>query len=490
MVKNVLAFDFGASGGRAILGSFDGTSIRLQEVHRFSNDPVMVRGTMYWDALRLFHEIKQGIRLAKEYGAVESIGVDTWGVDFGLLDADGFLLENPVHYRDVRTVGMLAQALEKIDKNTLYERTGNQFMEINTAFQLLALKERRPDLLARAWTLLMMPDLFNYWLSGEQRTEYSIASTTQLMNARTRSWCDETIAALGLPRQIFTEITPTGTKIGRLSAKLAEELGVPRADIIAVAGHDTQCAMAAVPTKEKHFIFLSCGTWSLLGTELKEPLINETSLACNLTNEGGYDGKISFLKNIVGLWLIQESRRQWIREGTEHSFGMLEQMAREAAPLRSFIDPDAPEFMPAGNIPERIREFCRKTHQPVPETPAEIVRCIDESLAFKYRAALEQLETCTKSAEGGVIHIVGGGVQSSLLCQFTANACGRTVKAGPVEATVMGNIALQLLADKTIGSLKEARAIIAASSAVMKYTPQETAQWDAAYHRWKEITAC
>jgi rhamnulokinase len=490
MMKNVLAFDFGASGGRAILGCYDGQTIRLQEVHRFSNDPVTVRGTMYWDALRLFHEIKRGIRMAKEYAAVESIGVDTWGVDFGLLDAGGTLLENPVHYRDKRTRGMLKAAWERIDRNTFYERTGNQFMEINTAFQLLSLARRRPDVLDRAHTLLMMPDLFNYWLSGEKRTEYSIASTTQLLDARARDWSAESIAALGLPRRIFTDIVPTGTPVGRLSEELAEELGVARAKIIAVAGHDTQCAMAAVPTPHDDFIFLSCGTWSLLGTELPRPLINERSLSCNLTNEGGYDGKISFLKNIVGLWLIQECRRQWIREGMEYSFGALEQMASEAAPFRSLIDPDAPEFMAEGNIPARIRAFCQRTNQPVPETTAEIVRCIDESLAFKYRASLEQLCSCTDTVRDADIHMIGGGVQSRLLCQCTANACGRTVQAGPVEATVMGNVVLQLLADAALGSLKEARSVVAASCTVMKYVPQDGAWWNEAYGRWKEITAC
>lgn len=493
--KRVLAFDFGASSGRAVIGVFDGRTIRMKEIHRFSNDPVIINGTMYWDILRLFHEVKQGLIKAhlsvKTHlaGKIDSIGVDTWGVDFGLLDKDGMLLENPVHYRDSRTNGMLAEVFKDVDKQELYEITGNQLMEINTLFQLKALADKRPDVLKRADTLLLMPDLFNYFLCGAKKTEYSIASTTQLLDAKKRCWSDSILNKLNLPAHIFTEIVPTATRIGRLSVSIAEELGMERPEVIAVAGHDTQSAMAAVPTEETDFLFLSCGTWSLLGTELSEPIINERSLTADITNEGGYGGKASFLKNIIGLWLIQESRRQWIREGKEYSFGELELLARQAKPFQSFIHPDAPEFVPGGNMPERIREYCRRTGQPVPRTPGEIVRCIDESLAMRYRQAALEIESCTQK-EYATVHMIGGGIQSQLLCQLTANACQKKVTAGPVEATVIGNIALQLLASGAIKDIQTARRVVMESEPVAVYEPKDVAEWEKMYRKWEECVSC
>ena len=371
MEKKVLAFDFGASGGRAMCGTFDGDKISIEELHRFSNDPVILNGSMYWDVLRLFFEIKQGLIKAKKCGKIESIGIDTWGVDFGLIDEEGRLLENPVHYRDARTEGMIEESFKLIDKEKFYQITGNQFMDLNTAFQLLSLVKTRKELLEKADKMILMPDLFNYFLTGEKKAEYSIASTTQLLDAKKGEWSDEVIEALGIPKHIFPEIVPTGTKIGTLTDEICTELGLDKIDVMAVAGHDTQSALVSVPTSEEDFIFLSCGTWSLLGTELAEPIINEKSEHYNITNEGGYGRKISFLKNIIGLWCIQESRRQWIREGNEYGFGELEIMAKEAPALQSFIDPDAPEFTPAGDIPTRIREFCKKTGQPVPRKQSE-----------------------------------------------------------------------------------------------------------------------
>ncbi len=486
--RRVLAFDFGASSGRAMIGEYDGEKITLKEVHRFSNDPVIVGDTMYWDTLRLFYEIKQGMIKAKHAGGFQSIAVDTWGVDFGLLDEDGRLLENPVHYRDARTTGMLEESFQLIEEDRFYEITGNQFMEINTAFQLLSLAKKRPKLMERAKTMLMTPDLFNYLLCGEMKTEYSIASTSQLLDAKKREWSGEVIKALGLPETIFTEIVPSGTKIGQLSQTICEELGLEPVDIIAVAGHDTQSALAAVPTDEKDFIFLSCGTWSLLGTELDEPIINQKSAAYNITNEGGYANKATFLKNIIGLWLIQESRRQWIREGNEYSFGTLETMAKESEPFLCFIDPDAPEFVPAGNVPRRIREYCKKTGQKIPETPAQITRCINESLAMKYRYSLEQIAECTDK-DYKTIHIVGGGVQSELLCQMTADSCNRKVVGGPIEATVLGNIALQYVASGDIQDLNAVRKVISASSEIFTYEPTDALAWEEAYSRFKQVTS-
>ena len=484
--KGVLAFDFGASSGRAMFGVFDGSKIEIEEVHRFSNDPVIVNGTMYWDVLRLFFEIKQSLIKSKSFGKVNSIGVDTWGVDFAFLDEYGQLLENPIHYRDGSTAGMVEKSFEKISKDEFYDITGNQFMEINTAFQLLSLKEIRSHMLERADVMLLMPDLFNYMLTGKKVTENSIASTTQLFDAKNRTWSDKVINSLGLPRKLFTEIVPSGTIIGKISEDISEELKIDMCDVIAVAGHDTQSALVSVPSKEKDFVFLSCGTWSLLGTEIDEPIINEKSSYYNITNEGAYGDKASFLKNIIGLWLIQESKRQWEREGKEYSFSELEYMAKEAKPFKCFIDPDADVFVPAGNIPQRIKEYCLKTNQEVPQNEGEIVRCINESLAMKYRYSLEEIKDCT-CKEYPTIYMVGGGTQSKLLCQMTANACNCKVLAGPIEATVLGNIAIQLMATGEIENLDKAREIIRNSQEISYYTAQDYESWDDSYNNFKDI---
>lgn len=482
--KQVLAFDFGASSGRAILARLEDGKIVMEEVHRFSNDPVVVGKTMYWDTLRQFFEIKQGIVKAKKKGGFESIGIDTWGVDFGLLDEHGVLLENAIHYRDDRTLGMQEEVFKAMPKAEVYGLTGNQFENFNTIFQMYALVKKRPWLLERAKTLLLTPDLFNYFLCGEKKAEYTMATTTQLMDAKNKVWSDQMMAALKIPREIFPEIVPSGTVVGTLQEDICEELGVEPAKVIAVAGHDTQSAVVAVPTQEKDFIFISCGTWSLFGTELPAPIIGEKSLECNVSNEGGYGDTTTLLKNISGLWLVQESRRQWIREGKEFSFGELEQMALQAEPFESFIDPDASQFVPAGNIPRRIREFCKKTGQRVPESEGEIMCCINQSLALKYRYALEQIEACT-GQHYAAINMIGGGIQSKLLCQMTAGANGRKVIAGPVEATALGNIAAQMMSLGMIKDVSEARRIIADSEKTYEYLPKDQAKWDAVYEKFK-----
>lgn len=484
--KKVLALDFGASSGRAMLGSFDGKKISIEEIHRFSNDPVVARGTMYWDVLRLLFEIKQSLVKSKAHGNISSIGVDTWGVDFVLLDKEGKMLENPIHYRDGRTAGMIERSFEKINKEDFYQITGNQFMDINTVFQLLSLKEKRPHLLERADVMLLMPDFFNYVLTGKKVSENSIASTTQLFDARNRVWSNEIIERLGLPRDLFTEIVPSGTVIGEVSEDVKEELGINSCNVIAIAGHDTQSALVSIPTQDDDFIFLSSGTWSLLGTEINAPIINDKSSFYNITNEGAYGEKVSFLKNIIGLWLVQESRRQWIREGKEFSFGELEEMAKNAEGFKSIINPDDPIFVAAGNIPKKIREYCLETGQHVPKNEGEIIRCINESLALKYRQGLEEIESCTDK-KYKKIYMVGGGTQSKLLCQITSNACNCEVNAGPVEATVLGNIAVQLMATGDIKNLKEAREIIANSQAIERYLPEDKVLWDEAYDRFKRL---
>ena len=485
-MKKVLAFDFGASSGRAIIGSFDGEKITLKEVHRFTNDPVDLGGTLYWDVLRLFYEIKQGIVKAKIAGGFDSIGIDTWGVDFGLIDKNGRLLENPVHYRDKRTSGLVEESFKSVPRQKMYDITGIQFMELNTLFQLISLKKQRPEMLERADKMLFMPDLFAYFLTGKMCSEYSIASTSQLIDINTRSWSKELLDAFGIKESLFASLTEPGTQLGNLSKEICEECGVESVPVISVCGHDTQSAITAVPCESGDFAFLSSGTWSLFGTELQKPIVNETSLKINITNEGGFGGTTGFLKNIIGLWLIQESRRQWQREGKDYSYADLEKLALSEEPFKCFIDPDAPEFVPQGNIPERVREFCRKTGQYVPESVGEIMRCIYESLAMKYRMTFEKLCECT-GKDYPVIHVIGGGTKDGLLCRMTASSCGKTVKAGPIEATVMGNVAVQLMSDGTIGSISEARKAVAASESLKTYEPENTDEWIKAYESFVKI---
>ena len=487
--KKYLAFDFGASSGRAYIGSFDGEKITIEEIHRFSNDPVIVGNTMYWDILRLFHEIKQALIKSKKFGEICSIGIDTWGVDFGLIRNTGALVDNPVHYRDSRTTGMLEKAFEKIDKSEFYSITGNQFMEINTAFQLLSLMENDKAQLERAQTMLLMPDLFNYLLTNEKKCEMSIASTTQLFDQKNKCWSEKVVRALGIKEEILPEIIPSGSVVGTLSDELSKELDIQKTKVVAVCGHDTQDAMLSVPAVEDDFIFISCGTWSLFGTELSEPLMSEKAYELNVTNETGFGGKISFLKNIIGLWLIQESRRAFHKQGRDYSFADMEKMAREATGFKSFIDPDDPLFTPTGNIPERVRRYCEDTKQYVPQIDGEVIRCIYESLAYKYKASFEEIKLCTEK-DYNRIYIVGGGVKDSFLCQLTANACDREVVCGSDQATVLGNLACQLIGDGEIADIKSARKIMKASCGAVKYMPQDPSKWLEVYERFREVTKC
>ncbi len=485
----ILAFDFGASSGRAMLGEFDGEKITLEEMHRFSNDPVRIAGSLHWDVLRLFHEIKQGILKCVNSGHTDiaAIGIDTWGVDFGLLDEQGNLLGNPYHYRDMRTEGMMEKVFEKVPKAEVFENTGIQFIWFNTLYQLFSMQENNVAILDKANTLLMMPDLFNYFLTGEKKTEMTNASTTQMYNPVKGKWATEMLEKLEMPTEILTDIVQAGTVVGKLSPAICEELGIPPIPVVSVASHDTGSAVASVPVEnEEDFVYISCGTWSLMGIESKAPIINEKSLALNFTNEGGVKGTTRFLKNIMGLWLVQESRRQWQKEGEDLSFKDLEDMAKEARPFVSFIDPDDISFAPPGDMPARIRAFCEKTGQSVPQTKGEIVRCIAESLALKYRHTVECLEEIL-GKRLNVIHMVGGGIKDRMLCQFTANATGRKVEAGPTEATSIGNIAVQAMALGEIKNVQQARSIIKASFPTTVYEPTETKAWDEAYKVFKEI---
>ena len=467
----VLAFDFGASSGRAIIGTFENGKISLEEIHRFDNGPVLMNGGFYWDLPKLFHEVKQGLIKAEKYG-YESIGIDTWGVDYALITLDGLLLGNPYNYRDERTIPVFEKIKETIGESKLYKMTGIQNMNINTLYQLLETKENHPDFYALADRLILMPDLFGYLLTGKVYAERSMASTTQLLDPYTKDWNKKLIDKLGLDITKFPELVDSGTQIAPIKEEICKELDITPKMLTAIAGHDTASAVVAVPAKVKDFVYISCGTWSLFGTELDEPCITEMSAEMNITNEGGHNRTTRFLKNIIGLWMIQETRRQFKREGKDYSYADMEKMARESKAMQCFIDPDDPRFTPPGNQIQRIREFCQETGQYVPETDGEIVRCIYESLAMKYKYTFENLQKCTgKTFEA--IHMVGGGTKDGFLCQMTADATNVPVIAGPIEATAAGNIAVQLIAAGEIKDLKEAREIIADSFSVQEFTPSD-----------------
>ena len=455
----------------------------MNEIHRFSNDPVKLQGTFYWDILRLMHEIKQGIVKAVNAGGFDAIGIDTWGVDFGLLDKEGKLLGNPLHYRDENTMGIIEEADKVVPKAEIYERTGIQFARYNSLFQLYSLATKRPDILERAEKMLFIPDLMAYFLTGEMKAEFTIASTSQMLDAKTQAWDDELLEKLSIPKKILPEIIPCGSISGMLSDEICEELGCKKVPVIAVASHDTGSAVVAVPNVTDDFIYISCGTWSLFGTELSKPIINEKTEKYNFTNEGGYGGKVRLLKNIMGLWLIQESRRQWIREGFDVSYGDLEKEALACEPFKCFVDVDDDAFSLPGNLPKRIQEFCQKTGQYVPQTRGEIMRCIYQSLAMKYRYTYERLEDIT-GKKYDAIHMIGGGTKDNLLCQMTADFCKINVIAGPIEATATGNVAVQMIALDEFKNITDARQIIANSLNPVYYNPRAEIDCEAAYREF------
>lgn len=472
-MSRVLAFDFGASSGRAILGTYENGELSYQEVHRFENNPRDKDGHFRWD----FEDLLANVRLgAQKAGPVDSLAFDTWGVDFGLLDAQGRLLEDPVHYRDQRTAGLVEEAFQSLPAGALYGATGTQILNINSLYQLLALQRQEPQLWEKAHRLLFMPDLFAWALCGAQACETTIASTSQLLDPCSQSWSQQVLSAFRIPQELFAPLVKSGTVVGEYQG----------AKVIAAAGHDTQCAVAALPAPEKDAAFLSCGTWSLLGCELEEPVLTEQSRVLGLSNEIGANGKVNYLKNIIGLWLIQESRRAWRRQGREYSYAELESLALEAAPLRCFIDPDDPAFTPPGDIPARVREYCAATGQYVPQTVGEVMRCIYESLALKYRFALGQLEAAT-GRRFAALHVLGGGAKDGLLCRMTADATGLRTAAGPVEATALGNILIQLVALGMLPSIDAGRRLIAKTERVTEYLPGDTAAWDAAHVRYEDL---
>ncbi|MCR4439117.1 MAG: rhamnulokinase family protein [bacterium] len=482
--RKYLAFDFGAESGRAMLGLVDERSIQLAELHRFANRQVTRDGHLHWDLAYLRGELERGLAAAAAAGHKElaGIGVDTWGVDFGLLDADDRLLSDPYAYRDSRTAGVMEEVFATIPREELYRLTGSQFMQFNSLFQLVCTARREPEVLARARTLLFMPDLFNFFMTGEKSCEYTIASTSQMLNARTRTWEEALFSRLGLPRQLVLPLTAPGTRLAPLSEQVAARVGLPRVQVIAPACHDTASAVAAVPAGQGSWAYLSSGTWSLLGVELQEPMISELSLQGNFTNEGGVGGTIRFLRNTMGLWLLQRCRRDWERSGRSMSYDELVALAKDAQPFATLVDPDDASFLNPPDMPAAIRDFALKTGQQPPQSKGGFVRCVLESLALKYRFLVERLRFIT-GVQPEVLHIVGGGSQNELLNQFTADATGLPVLAGPVEATALGNIAVQAIATGQLASLAEARELIARSFPLKEYRPQHRAAWDEAYGR-------
>lgn len=492
-----LALDLGAESGRGLLGRFDGHRLDLEEVHRFPNGPVKLLDTLYWDLPRLFAEIKVALGKATVScpdGTLDGIGVDTWGVDFGLVGRGDTLLGNPVHYRDARTEGMLEAAFARVPRERIYEITGLQFLPFNTIYQLLALRRADSPLLESAETLLMMPDLLGWLLTGRRAGERTDASTTQLLDPRGGAWSDELCRALELPRAILPPLIEPGSELGPLRKSVVDEIGMSRpVTVIVPATHDTASAVAAVPaisasspSAPPDWCYLSSGTWSLLGVEVPRPVINAETMRYNFTNEGGVAGTTRLLKNIMGLWLVQESRRTWARAGRELTYEELTARAQVAPPFSSLVDPDDPSFLAPGDMPSRIAAFCARTGQAPPRDEGAFVRCCLEGLALKYRWTIERLEAILGTTIR-TIHVVGGGSKNALLCQFTADACARPVHAGPVEATAIGNILMQAIGRKTLGSIADLRAVVARSFPVTVYEPRDTIAWSDAAGRFGEL---
>jgi rhamnulokinase len=458
-----LAIDLGAESGRAILGTLDNGRLALEELHRFPNTPVRLPTGLYWDTLRLFHEIRHALAICGRERKIvlDGIGIDTWGVDFGLLGPDGALVDNPRHYRDARNNGMIEKTFAVVPREEIFRRTGIQFMQLNSLYQMHAMKLNGSPALKVATRLLFMPDLLNYWLTGVAKVELTIASTSQFYDPVRKQWATDLFDRLGLPAAILPEVVTPGTKLGPLLPEVAESTGLSGATpVYASACHDTASAVAAVPSEGSGWCYISSGTWSLMGAEVDAPVINETSLALNFTNEQGAGGKVRLLKNIAGLWLLQECRRDWALQGREYSYDELTRMASESETCGTLIDPDA--FHHPGHMPEQIAEHCRKTGQTVPEGPGSMCRCILESLAATYAKVLGNIETLT-GAPIDRIHIVGGGSQNTLLNGLAAEATGRRVIAGPVEATAAGNILVQAIGAGVVSGLDEARVIVRAS---------------------------
>lgn len=487
--KVYLAVDLGASGGRVVAGLFDGSRLRVEEVHRFPNGPVHVGPRTYWDFLGLWTHVLAGLRAAgSRYGkSIVSVGVDTWGVDFALLGRSDELLGNPRHYRDHHTDGMLERAFSLVPREEIFAATGLQFMQFNTLYQMLALRLANSPLLEMAEHFLMIPDLFHWLLTGVKANEFTNATTTQFYDPAAGSWAAPLLERFQLPTRILGNVIQPGTKLGPLLENVVRETGLAGVQVIAPGTHDTASAVLAVPAEANStWCYISSGTWSLMGVETPRPVINDLCRRLNFTNEGGVAGSIRLLKNITGLWLLQECRRAWAVEGRDLSWEQLNQLSDAAPPRAALINPDEPAFMAPASMPQAIREFCHRTGQTPPGDEGAVIRCALESLALKCRLVLSWLEQLT-SGRLETIHIVGGGAQNRRLCQYTADACGRRVVAGPVEATATGNIAMQAIADGALSSVSQAREVIRRSFSVEEYQPQDTTAWDEAFVRFEAL---
>ena len=485
--SSFLAFDLGAESGRAILGDLRDGRLHIKEIHRFPNHPFDVRGHLHWNILSLFEEVKNGMKacLAGQGVLPASCSVDTWGVDFGLLAGDGSLLGFPYSYRDPRGLKAMDEALLRLPRETIYQLTGIQFLPFNTLFQLYAMVKDDSPLLDCSSDLLFMPDLFHYLLTGVKATEFTIATTSQLFNPLTRGWAVEIFETLTLPMHIMQEVIRPATLIGPLDPRIASETGFQNVQVVASAGHDTAAAIAAVPAAGRSWAYISSGTWSLMGIELKAPILTQDALRFNFTNEGGLEDTTRFLKNIAGLWLLQQCRKEWDAAG-RISYEELARSAETAPPFQALIDPDWPEFLNPESMTSAITRYCRKTGQEPPSSKPEFVRAILESMALKYRQTLEELEQTTSQSVDR-IHVIGGGSRNRLLCRFTAEATGRPVMAGPSEATAVGNILGQALALGHVRSLAEIREISRKSTDLTFYEPRQTLAWEAAYQRFRHM---
>ena len=482
-IKNYLAFDLGASNGRAILGRFDGEKLTMQELHRFENNYVEMNGVYYWDTPYLYNQLKQGLLAFQQggFGQLDAFGIDTWGVDYGLLDKNGHLCGVPRSYR-LGTQEDIDAVTAKIPADVLYARSGiDTTLTFNTLYQLYRRKREGDVAMEMADTMLLTPDLLGYFLTGAKGTEYTIATTTQLYNPTTKDWDWETIDELGLPRHIFTKIDKTGTIRGHLRPEICEELGINPAAFVAVGSHDTASAVAAIPGTGS-FAFCSSGTWSLFGAEMDKPDLSPEAAAAHFSNEGTIQGSFRPLNTIIGMWIIQECRRDWIKNGISISWDGVVQEAQKAQPLRSIINPDSPEFYAGGNMEKKIQDFCRRTNQPVPETVGQVARCVYESLALKYRHALEGLEKM-KGQRIDSLNIVGGPINNRFLNQLIADALDRQVVTGPVEGAAIGNLLAQAIALGAVKDLEELRRIVRNSEAVTEYAPNHTPEWEAAYQK-------
>lgn len=491
--QTYLAVDLGAESGRVMAGRFDGSKISLEQFHRFGNGPVRIGGTMRWNLVSLWTEIQNGLREAgsKLNGSAVSVGVDTWGVDFVLMNKNDELLGQPWNYRDSRTDGMIQKACAKVPRAEIFAETGMQFLQINSLYQLLAMCERDPELVAQARKFLMVPDFFHWCLSGSRVVEFTNATTSQMLNAKTRTWAFDMLRKFEIPTEMFPEVVNPGTNLGTLRKEVGEYTGLGKLNVVTPATHDTGAAVAACPTRrtgKADWAYISSGTWSLMGVEVQDAILTPKALERNVTNEGGIDGTYRLLKNIMGLWLVQRCKVAFAARGKDIDYAELTRLATEATAFRSLVDPDKAAFLGPADMTSAIADECRRTNQPIPETEGQFVRCALESLALKYRMVLGWLEELT-GTRVEVIHIVGGGTQNQLLNQFTADSCGRPVFAGPIEATALGNVLLQARAAGDISSLSEIREVVRTSETIGEYTPKDTDQWNDAWGRFQELCA-